>query len=173
MCLSVKNKKVLTAEKDIVGYKIVLERNVPAYVSSTGSDFNSLHTYFQCFPVKLGKLYHKNGDKFRFYKDYEGEFRVEDGGFHIFTDVHDALGFFDGKVFDKSSLLKREGADYSPLGYSRAKIVKAIVPKGTKYVSGSFTYSGVRYENGKTYPYRTVCNSICAKSVIYKEYDEE
>ena len=163
MCLTVKDKKVRIAENDIVCYKIVIERISPSPI---------LATYFMSSEIKLGKLYRKKGDKFRFYKSYEDNFFIEEGGYHVFAKLNDAVDYFSEDEVDKKKLLTREGTCFSPLGYSRAKVIKAIIPKGTPYVVGEFRCTrSVAWDNW-TFETKT-SESICTKAVIYKELDED
>ena len=147
MCLFTKNKEVLTADEDMTCYKIV-------YVDKKGTK-----SYFQNSPIIYGKLYKKPGNGFRFYIvkgcNLTG-YWVEEGGYHLFTTLDDALCYFEYMPLSKDELTSKEGALFSINSGARVKIVKAVIPKGTKYVEGTF--------NG--HPMK----NICTKAVIYEEF---
>ena len=137
MCLLTNDKKVLTAEKDLTFYKVVkLDKN---------GKYFSLFMYDRITIGKLKKQKYING--FRFIQNAYNvfDYRIEAGGYHLFTNLNFAKEYADGESWG---------------GVRRTKVIKAIVPKGTKYVKG--VYNTCFHGN---------VESVVAKMVIYEELE--
>ena len=148
MCLFLKTNVLdentfKTAKEDLAFYKVLLYlKNVNVNVE----DGERYATPYRGMPVKLGELY----------QDVEPNYFVTQstmapgyercifgGGFHLFRDYADALDF--GEMF------------------SNSRVVRAIVPKGTRYAVGDY----------KLCRFGRVYKSAVAKSVIYYEQPKE
>lgn len=132
MCLIV-TKPSKIAKEDIVAYKVLEIRN---------NDF--LCTPFQSMAIKFNKLY-TDGRPERFHL-------ITFGVYHLFSSIDDAILFREhaeevyANDFNKSEFI----------------IVKAIIPKNTKYYIG-------KSEIGCNLDQKFQHESYGAKSVIYKE----
>ena len=139
MCLYVKkeNFEVRTAEQDLYFYKVL----------TPSRDGKTFYTPIYHKPVKLGETYEEEGDDFNITRAwwlsevYDSMFdhKIDEGCFHLYETIDGAKEF---------AFWFCEGL----------RIVRAIIPKGTKYAVG-FTKATV---NGGLHP------SIVTKKVIYK-----
>ena len=133
MCLVVdKDTKPQTAEQDLTFFKLV--KLIP-----NGYGKLEYRTYFRDKEVVLGETYTDGGENFKIYPEYPHPNcharSIHEGGYHLFVSYKDASDFGDGM---------------------RDFILKAVVPKGTKFIMGTF-----RTEWGEV-------PSIVTKSVRYE-----
>ena len=120
MCLSVKKKETLVAEEDLVLYKVAKLDNFGYW------------SYYRNSKIFLGKTYTDSNEDFKFYKTnpslvgWSGfqKYFIEEGGYHLFVNLKDATDF--------ATIGQRLHRDADVV------VLKAIVPKGTKCVSGKF-----------------------------------
>lgn len=135
MCINLIQRSPKIAEEDIVAYKVLEIQN------------NRFLTPFQLMPIAFNKLYTND-------KRERSEFnRITFGVYHLFSSIEDAILF-------------KEHAEknYNTLNLSKFIIVKAIIPKGTKYYIGK---TEIGSDLDKMFQYE----SYGAKSVIYKKLD--
>ena len=140
MCLFLKKnipdeETFKTAEKDLTFYKVLLTSDEGYY------------TPYRVMLVRFGKLY-QDDDQYYFVTkpgvpEPEYDRRIFGGGFHLFRDYVDAV-------------------DFSEM-FKNSRVVKAVVPEGTRYAVGD--YKLCRF--GREY------KSVVAKSVIYYEQPKE
>ncbi len=145
MCLFLKKnvpdeETFKTAEEDLTFYKVLR-----VFKNAEGND--GYVTPYRCMYIKLGKLYQEIGSDYFVTKpgvpEPEYDRRIFGGGFHLFRDYVDAVDF--SGIFPDS------------------RVVKAVVPKGTRYAVGD--YKLCRF--GRAY------KSAVAKGVIYYELPKE
>jgi len=160
MCLHlIKESKTKIAEEDLVFYKVLrieesLELgNSPRY-----------YTPYRGVKVIPGVTYIEKGGDFKTKNEYgcrrSGEpyirnVMIEEEAFHLYEDIHDAIGYanFENNYY---RTVCPYGYDY----YSKEpvnvyyKVFKAVIPKGTKYIVGMFEQT----------------KSVCAKAVRYEIY---
>ena len=129
MCLLVNpHTKVETAEEDLVFYKLAWKILNP--------DGFKYYSYFRNADIELGKTYSDNDTLFRVYPSLPGGYQgVFEGAYHLFVNEEDVRDYSDR---DKDVILK------------------AVVPKGTRFMRGDF---GTR---GRAYP------CVATKSVRYE-----
>ena len=136
MCLTTLGKKELIAEEDLVFYKLL-------DVSEDIFGYKYYYSYYRMSPVVLGEVYRDKYKHFGFRKRIDlgkNLYEVNAGGYHLFKKFEDA-----------DRVNKRHG--------SNGIIVKAIVPKGTRYVEGIFDYGNQDTE----------ANSVVVKVVKYEK----
>lgn len=147
MCMTLYGKGIVykTAKKDITCYKMLFKRDNGEYC-----------TYYRCVPVKFGKRYEEHQDipitneSRRTGFGYERTSTISKGVLHVFKNRKDAERV---AVEDKNMMY-----------YNRDNpvIVKAIIPKGTKYIEGTFDRWSLKHGNDFKPCYGTT-------SVIYKK----
>lgn len=135
MCIVV-TKPSKIAKEDIIAYK-VLEIDCCGF----------MFTPYLYMDIEFNKLYINTKQEER-----EDSYRLTSGVYHLFSSIEDAISL-------KEYLEKR----YCDSG-SKFVIVKAIIPKGTKYYIGES-------ETGGSVDKMFQHESYGAKSVIYKELD--
>lgn len=144
MCLSVGwIHPTYTANRDLTFYKVVFRNRVHRYDGTWKYYYpeakSEYVTPYRLSPVTLGETYEEEGIRFRFdsvrLPKIGKSYSVHGGGFHLYCDKEDA---------DVASRRLSFGRD--------AVVLKAIVPKGTKYVKGVYDEKkcviakAVRYE---------------------------
>jgi hypothetical protein len=122
------------AEEDIVAYKVLEIRR------------KFLCTPFQSMHIEFNRLYTNK------YK--EGYYRITSGVYHLFSSIEDAI------------LLKEHAEKEYANDFNKSEfiVVKAIIPKGTKYYIGE---SEIGSELDRMFQHE----SYGTKSVIYKKLD--
>jgi len=135
MCIVVTESPII-AKEDIVAYKVLEIRNN-----------NLLCTPFQYMPIEFDRLYTDT-------KHEEDCCRITSGVYHLFSSIEDAI------------VLKEHAEKVYANDFNKSKfiVVKAIIPKGTKYYIG-------QSEIGGRLDRRFQHESYGAKSVIYKQLD--
>ena len=136
MCIILMQRSPEIAKEDIIAYK-VLEIN-----------YDVIFTPYQYMSIEFNKLYIDT-------KQEREEFnRLTFGVYHLFSSIEDAI------------LLKEHSEKKYANRYNKVKfiIVKAIIPKGTKYYVGKCEI-GCKLDDAFQH------ESYGAKSVIYKELD--
>ena len=108
MCLEIRRKNIKIAKKDIVCYKVLVNRG-DGYV-----------TPYQFFPMPLGYTY-KNSDTPKIIWD-RGKGWVHQGFFHTYIKLYDAKNDADWQ--------------YENCEEDDVIVVKAVIPKGSHYLSG-------------------------------------
>ena len=129
MCLLVNPcTEVETAQEDLTFYKLAWYR-----YSANGKEYL---TFFRNNYICLGTTYVEEDKPFKLYPSYTPDKRneINEGAFHLFENAEDARRF---------------------IRFSTDVVLKAIVPKGTKFIRGTFRAC-------KDYP------SIATKSVRYE-----
>ena len=134
MCLMCKDEPVVRhTTKERVFYKVLaIGIKMPLGESN-------LYTPFMSLNVTIGKRYcQNNADTFHYVKDYQYNqfnektlrgYTIENGGYHLYKRKKDADDLCD-YLNNKYRTNKYTFNDYF--------VVKAIVPKGTAYVSGEY-----------------------------------
>lgn len=124
----------IIAEEDIVAYKVLEIRR------------KHLCTPFQYMSIKFNRLY---TDKHK-----EGYYIITSGVYHLFSSIEDAI------------LLKEHAEKVYANNFNKSKfiVVKAIIPKGTKYYIGKSEISCILDRKFQH-------ESYGAKSVIYEQLD--
>jgi len=136
MCLIVKESPKI-AKKDIVAYKVLEYKG------------GLIATPFQNMYIKLDRKYVNQAlEKIDFCNN------LSEGVYHLFS------SFVDAEMF-RAYAQKEYSNDFN---CSTFKVVKAIIPKGTKYYIGE---SEIGSELDRMFQHE----SYGAKSVIYKELD--
>ena len=119
MCFIVKNNKVKIADKDITCYKVLTKLNTDVYA-----------TPFTKMDVKLGERYDIVDDNdFHVVKSSCGdgiELKVFEGCFHTFNNIKNAESLLEDITFNSY--------------LSTFALVKAIIPKDTKYMVNDSEY---------------------------------
>ena len=137
MCLTVGNLKIEEAQEDLTFYKIVLGREMP-------DGEMAFTTLYRDYHIKLGETYTEDGD---FEVKYD---KIHGGCFHLYERLEAPQRMCGIK----------NGYDTRWQCLSKSQcffvILKAVVPKGTKFVRG--TFSGDR--------------SVVAKSVRYELFEK-
>ena len=141
MCLSVGwIHPTYTANRDLTFYKVVFRNR---YYGSDKYVYPEVKTDYvtpyRLSPVTLGETYEEEGNRFRFNSarlpKIGKSYSVHGGGFHLYCEKKEA----------------DEAARHLSFG-REATVLKAIVPKGTKYVRGVYDEKkcviakSVRYE---------------------------
>ena len=109
MCLTIKKgQRFLIAKTDIVCYKILINRK------------KGLKTFFRHEPIKLGNVYYSNISR-RITKYSES---IIEKAIHSFVDYIEVKKFYNYQI--KFSMAEN------------LKIIKCIIPKGSKYIKGEF-----------------------------------
>jgi len=133
MCLLVHGLKIEEAQEDLVFYKV-------AHASEMYDGEIKLVSLYRKFPIKLGKTYIEEGDF-----ELDGN-RINGGCFHLYKHKYDAqrvAGIQGG--YDSRWMCRCKAQSF-------LVVLKAIIPKGTKFVSGEFcdrpsiATKSVRYE---------------------------
>ena len=146
MCLIRKDRTVKVADRDLTFYKVL---------EDFGDEY-TFRTFFRGWGVILNQLYSDENEDFDFktveassYRDVRDPYpfacgdylyKIDGGGFHLYTRKEDA---------------ERIVNDFKDR--SKCVLVKAVIPKGTKYVEGTFDPMSLY-----------AAPSICTKRVIYK-----
>lgn len=119
MCFKVKNNEVKIADKDITCYKVLTKLNTDIYA-----------TPFTKMTVKLGERYDiVNDDDFRVVESScnDGiELEVSEGCFHTLKNIKNAESLLENVLFNSY--------------LSTFALVKAIIPKDTKYMVNDSEY---------------------------------
>lgn len=121
MCLCLRGNRGVIAEADIVCYKVVKDGDISKLTAETENIF---YTYYQGFPVEMGKEF----DSLLIIKNN----RI-DIGLHSFAILEDAKEF-----------LMRKALAWSD---KNLYIVKCIIPKGSKYCDGFFVSYTKKFES--------------------------
>ena len=149
MCLTLSQKPVVkTTQKDRTFYKVLIEYDEPTKYYVDGGKLLSEDTSYLITPHRwdkatLGVLNcQKDTEIFPYVhgRAYDEDYySINEGGFHLYTRKKDALQ----DVKDRRFFLRN----------CHAIVVKAVVPKGTKYVRGDYGRNP----------------SVCVKKVRYEK----
>lgn len=149
MCLYVKkDSKEKIAKKDLVFYKVV---KVEESIGYNGETYTTPFRYMKIVP---GVTYVEKGENFdrRHEQPYIG-YSIEGGGFHLYVLEHDAQHCAD---FENDYLRNKSMFQFNytiPDSNSYYTVMRAIIPKGTRYIEGFFEDKP----------------SVCAKAIRYEK----
>lgn len=146
--------KVKIAEEDLTFYKVLTTRPEDGH--------QVYRTFYRNVPIEFGKTYEQEDKIFTVRSDeYKSMLcqRIDENAFHLFATHETALDF-----------IRLNGFNY--LNWKNA-VCKAIVPKGTRYMTGVFpTYGCPSFIGSSNKPVRTLMAehpSVATKAVRYEK----
>ena len=159
MCLTTKEKpEIKVAEEDIVCYKVVK--------AEWGL---TLRTPFRRMKIELEREYTEPSfeEKFNYYAVRPRYHNTE--LFDIMRPV--CYDFFEGmfhciKSEEEAETLVRAMLEEDPM--LKLRVIKAVIPKGSRYITGEFLYTYYAHGAGGWYRLQECFDAIGSEKVIYK-----